>query len=54
MTPHGFILDNDKALKEYKDAQADAWKAILGGGDFIIAEEDQAYEDITAHTEEPQ
>ena len=54
MTPHGFILDNDKALKAYKDDQADAWKAILGGGDFIIAEEDQAYEDITAHTEEPQ
>ena len=44
MTPHGFILDNDKALKAYKDDQADAWKAILGGGDFIIAEEDQAYE----------
>jgi hypothetical protein len=27
---------------------------ILGGGDFIIAEEDQAYEDITSHTDEPE
>ena len=53
MTPHGFILDNDKALKSYKEEQSAAWKAILGGGDFIIAEEDQAYEDITAHTQEP-
>jgi hypothetical protein len=53
MTPHGFILDNDKALKSYKEEQSAAWKAILGGGDFVIAEEDQAYEDITAHTQEP-
>ena len=28
-------------------------KLILGGGDFIIAEEDQAYTDITSHVEEP-
>jgi hypothetical protein len=53
MTPHGFILDNDKSLKAYKEEQSAAWKAILGGGDFVIAEEDQAYEDITAHTQEP-
>jgi hypothetical protein len=54
MTPHGFILDDDKALKIYKDTHAETWKKILGGGDFIIAEEEQAYEDITSHTDEPQ
>jgi len=54
MTPHGFILDDDKALKIYKDEQSEAWKKILGGGDFIIADEDEAYTDITSHTDEPQ
>jgi hypothetical protein len=54
MTPHGFILDNDKSLKAYKEEMKDEWKKILGGGDFIIAEEDQAYTDITTHTDEPQ
>ncbi len=54
MTPHGFILDNDKALKNYKTEQADAWKAILGGEDFRVVEEDQAYTDITSFGEEPQ
>ena len=54
MTPHGFILDNDKSLKSYKEEMKDEWKKILGGGDFIIAEEDQAYTDITTHTDEPQ
>ena len=54
MTPHGFILDNDKSLKSYKEANAQAWKDILGGVDFKIVEEDQNYEDITSHTEEPE
>jgi hypothetical protein len=54
MTPHGFILDNDKSLKEYKDDMKDEWKKILGGGDFQIVEEEQAYTDITTHTDEPQ
>lgn len=54
MTPHGFILDNDKSLKAYKEEMKDEWKKILGGGDFIIVEEDQAYTDITTHTDEPQ
>ena len=53
MTPHGFILDNDKSLKEYKDDMKDEWKKILGGGDFQIVEEEQAYTDITTHTDEP-
>ena len=54
MTPHGFINDNDKELKEYKNANAKAWKDILGGADFTIVEEEQAYNDITTYTEEPQ
>tara|TARA_R110000803_G_scaffold80893_3_gene146748 strand:- start:388 stop:1464 length:1077 start_codon:yes stop_codon:yes gene_type:complete len=54
MTPHGFILDNDKDLKKYKEDHAVEWAAILGGDDFKIAEEDQNYTDITSHTDEPQ
>jgi len=54
MTPHGFILDTDKALKTYKEQNTKAWKEILGGGDFKIVEEDQNYEDITSHVIEPE
>ncbi len=54
MTPHGFINDNDKELKSYKDQNSSAWKEILGGSDFQIVEEDQEYNDITSYTEEPQ
>ena len=54
MTPHGFILDDEKALKNYKEEHKEAWKKILGGGDFIIAEEEQAYTDIRSHIDEPQ
>jgi hypothetical protein len=39
MTPHGFILDEDKDLKNYKAAHAAEWAAILGGGDFEIVVE---------------
>tara|TARA_R110002050_G_scaffold89776_3_gene189025 strand:+ start:4857 stop:5939 length:1083 start_codon:yes stop_codon:yes gene_type:complete len=54
MTPHGFILDDDKSLKTYKEDHTKEWAAILGGGDFIIAEEEQNYEDISSHTGEPE
>ena len=54
MTPHGFINDNDRELKEYKSQNATDWALILGGGDFRIVEEDQAYTDITSHVDEPQ
>ncbi len=54
MTPHGFINDNDRELKGYKDARKDDWADILGGGDFRVVEEDQAYTDITSFGEEPQ
>jgi hypothetical protein len=54
MTPHGFINDNDRELKGYKDDRKDDWAAILGGGDFRVVEEDQAYTDITSFVDEPQ
>ena len=54
MTPHGFINDNDKELKDYKNSNSQAWKDILGGTDFQIVEEEQAYNDITTYTEEPE
>ncbi len=54
MTPHGFINDNDKELKEYKNANSKAWKDILGGTDFQIVEEEQAYNDITSYIDEPE
>ena len=54
MTPHGFINDDDKELKAYKNENAKAWQDILGGTDFTIVEEEQAYNDITSYSEEPQ
>ena len=54
MTPHGFINDTDKELKDYKTDNASAWKNILGGGDFQIVEEDHEYNDISSYTEEPE
>jgi len=54
MTPHGFINDNDKELKKYKEDRKEDWAAILGGDDFRVVEEDQAYTDITSFGDEPQ
>ena len=54
MTPHGFINDNDKELKGYKEDRKEDWKKILGGDDFRVVEEDQAYSDISSFGEEPQ
>jgi hypothetical protein len=54
MTPHGFINDNDRELKAYKEDRKEDWKQILGGGDFRVVEEDQAYSDITTFGDEPQ
>ena len=52
MTPHGFIEDNDKSLKSYKDERGAEWKAILGGGDFDIVEEVDS-EPTQVFTQEP-
>jgi len=54
MTPHGFINDDDKELKAYKNQNAEAWKSILGGTDFQIVEEEHDYHDISSYTEEPE
>ena len=54
MTPHGFINDNDRELKKYKEDRKEDWKKILGGDDFRVVEEDQAYSDISSFGEEPQ
>ena len=54
MTPHGFIPDSDKSLKQYKDEHAEEWKAILGGTDFNVIEEDQVNESITSYLNEPE
>jgi len=53
MTPHGFINDSDKEIKEYKNAHAEAWRAVLGGVDFDIIEEDQEVQDISHFEKEP-
>tara|TARA_Y100000034_G_scaffold136310_1_gene212122 strand:- start:1860 stop:2936 length:1077 start_codon:yes stop_codon:yes gene_type:complete len=54
MTPHGFINDNDRELKSYKEDRKEDWAAILGGGDFRVVEEDQSYSDVTHFNKEPE
>ena len=54
MTPHGFLNDSDKEIKAYKDTHAEAWRAILGGVDFDIVEEDQEISDISHFNKEPE
>jgi len=54
MTPHGFILDDDKALKQYKTEHAKEWAEVLGGGKFDIVEEgDNSSPTSVTFTEEP-
>ena len=53
MTPHGFINDDDKEIKTYKNDHAEAWREILGGVDFDIIEEDQEVQDISHFEKEP-
>ena len=54
MTPHGFIIDDEKSLKQYKKDHTEDWKRLLGGEDFNIIEEDSPESDIETFTEEPQ
>ena len=54
MTPHGFILDNDKDLKEYKSNHAAEWSKILGGMDFDVVEENEEVRDISQFEKEPE
>jgi len=53
MTPHGFINDTDKDIKNYKDAHAKEWSNILGGIDFDVIEEEDQFEPFSTFTEEP-
>jgi len=54
MTPHGFINDDEKELKTYKDAHSKEWSAILGGLDFDIIEENDIESDTTEYSKEPE
>jgi len=53
MTPHGFIMDDDKAIKEYKNMYAEEWARILGGGDFSIIEENEEASIVSQFEQEP-
>ena len=53
MTPHGFIVDEEKALKKYKDEHSDEWSRILGGGDFDVIEEKDEPESTNFFENEP-
>ena len=54
MTPHGFIIDDEKSLKKYKEEHAKEWREILGGGTFDIIEEDAPDASMVAFTDEPE
>ena len=54
MTPHGFIEDNDKALKDYKSDQASEWSKVLGGMDFDIFEEENTEAPTNIFAQEPE
>jgi hypothetical protein len=53
MTPHGFLEDDEKALKKYKDEHSDEWSRILGGGDFDVIEERDEPETTNFFENEP-
>jgi len=54
MTPHGFIEDTDKALKDYKGAYATEWSKMLGGMDFDIFEEENTEDTTNVFAHEPE
>jgi hypothetical protein len=54
MTPHGFINDDEKELKDYKSSHAEEWSAILGGTDFDVVEESYVPSDSVQFTSEPE
>ena len=54
MTPHGFIQDNDKDLKLYKEAHTKEWEEILGGKDFNIIEEESSNVNAESFTSDSQ
>ena len=54
MTPHGFINDDEKELKDYKSSHAEEWSAILGGTDFDVVEESYVPTDTVQFIAEPE
>tara|TARA_B110000211_G_scaffold219524_1_gene265374 strand:- start:13 stop:1095 length:1083 start_codon:yes stop_codon:yes gene_type:complete len=54
MTPHGFIIDDEKDLKKYKESQAAEWSKILGGMDFDIFEEESSEAPTSIFAQEPE
>jgi RecA/RadA recombinase len=54
ITPHGFIEDNEKALKEYKDSHKKEWEDILGGDGFDIIEEESHSVNAESFISEPE
>ena len=54
MTPHGFINDDEKELKDYKSEHAEEWSAILGGTDFDVVEENYVPSDSIQFVAEPE
>jgi hypothetical protein len=44
-TVHGFIPDDEKAIKEYKKEHAKEWLSILGDGEFEITEDNSDWEE---------
>ena len=54
MTPHGFINDDEKELKDYKSLHAEEWSTILGGLDFDIIEESFIQQDSIQFDIEPE
>ena len=54
MTPHGFINDDEKELKDYKSLHAQEWSTILGGLDFDIIEESFIQQDSIQFDIEPE
>lgn len=54
MTPHGFIDDTDKALKDYKNQHGAEWGKVLGGTDFQVIEEGEEVIDTSFFDQEPE
>ena len=54
MTPHGFINDDEKELKAYKNQYSKEWSKVLGGEDFQVVEEGEEIQDISHFEVEPE
>ena len=46
MTTHGFLLDDKKAIDDYKKKHSEYWLTTLGSTDFELVEEGSMEEDI--------